>query len=227
MRSPLQPATVVAGERREDRPGPPGRRRPDGGRHRGLSPRRRTPRGAWPRPRSRGWCEMSSALVPANASFTLSITASAESRKRADVPGVTFSLTLSMKSSSMPASASEPPSAPRAAPTASPSSGTKKRMPNSRPQKAPPSAPAPVRLFSWRVFGLLLARQPLDRGGVEDRDQLLLGQPDDDLLGLRRAFRAVELPCGQRGHRAPWLSGVVRGGGGAAAPIEPPGNRAR
>src|SRR5918995_3374334 len=90
-----------------------------------------------------------------SSSITLSSVAPLVSANSADVPGVTFSRTVLMKSSSIPTSAREPLSAPIAAPMAIPSSGIKKISPNRNPQNAPPSAPAPPMLASWRVWGFL------------------------------------------------------------------------
>src|ERR687897_3758130 len=90
-----------------------------------------------------------------SSSITRSSVAPLVSANSADVPGVTFSRTCLMKSSSMPTSAREPMIPPIAAPMAIPSSGIKKISPNRNPQNAPPSAPAPPMLASWRVWGFL------------------------------------------------------------------------
>jgi len=100
--------------------------------------------------------EISVAPLSLNSSSTLSMTTDDVSTNSADVPGVTWSRTLRMKSSSMPTSAMEPDRAPMAAPTAMPSSGTKKMSPNKRPQKLPPRAPALFRLCNCSVFGFFL-----------------------------------------------------------------------
>ena len=140
---------------------------------------------------------------PRSASRTLSRTAPEVIRNSAEVPGVTWSRTFLMKSSSMPTSVSEPVSAPVAAPTASPSSGTKKISPNRRPQKAPPRAPAPVRLFSSFVFGFFLSGGQLDDRRVVDLDQLFLLQLLQYAQRLLGALRRPVLPDRQgRGHRA-------------------------
>ena len=108
---------------------------------------------------------ISSNCWPLSASATRSRTASLLIRKRAEVPGVTFSRTSPMKLSSMPISEKAPESAPVAAPMAAPSKGMKKSRPNSRPQNAPPSAPIPARLKSCRVCGFFLAA-PAWRGSL-------------------------------------------------------------
>src|ERR671911_18957 len=101
--------------------------------------------------------EMISKLYCLSSSMTLSgAVAPLVKANRAEVPGVTFSRTCLMKSSSIPTSAIEPVSAPIPAPIAAPRKGTKKISPNRKPQKAPPRAPAPAVPCSWRVVGFLL-----------------------------------------------------------------------
>src|SRR5215211_4543070 len=90
-----------------------------------------------------------------SSSITRSSVAPLVSANSADVPGVTFSRTVLMKSSSIPTSTREPLSPPIAAPMAIPSSGIKKIRPNRKPQNAPPTAPAPPVLDIWRVWGFL------------------------------------------------------------------------
>src|SRR3984957_746657 len=98
---------------------------------------------------------ISSASVPLNSFLTRSNTASELSRNRAEVPGVTLSLTVLMNESLIPTSPSEPSSAPVAAPMARPRIGMKKIRPNSRPQKPPPSSPPFFMSCICSVFGFL------------------------------------------------------------------------
>src|SRR5215213_3704108 len=99
--------------------------------------------------------EMISNSYCLSSSITRSSVAPLVSANSADVPGVTFSRTCLMKSSSMPTSAREPPSAPMPAPIAMPRRGTKKISPKSMPHNAPMAAPAPAMPESWRVWGFL------------------------------------------------------------------------
>ncbi|KUG51631.1 hypothetical protein AVL62_10000 [Serinicoccus chungangensis] len=96
------------------------------------------------------------ALVSPSSSAIRSRTPSLDMRNSAEVPGVTFSRTVSMKSSLMPKSRIDPESAPIAAPNAIPKRGTKKMMPKSRPQNAPPEAPAAVGENACWVLGFFL-----------------------------------------------------------------------
>src|SRR5215213_10976352 len=101
--------------------------------------------------------EMISKLYCLSSSITLSgAVAPLVRANSAEVPGVTFSRTCLMKSSSIPTSAIEPVSAPIPAPIAAPRNGTKKISPNRKPQKAPLIAPTPAMLCKSRVLGFLL-----------------------------------------------------------------------
>src|ERR671911_2705021 len=100
--------------------------------------------------------EMISKSYCLSSSITLSgAVAPLVSANSAEVPGVTFSRTCLMKSSSMPTSANDPVSPPMPAPIAAPRNGTKKINPNRKPQKAPQVAPAPAVPCSWWVLGFL------------------------------------------------------------------------
>src|ERR687898_176770 len=94
--------------------------------------------------------EMISKLYCLSSSMTLSgAVAPLVKANRAEVPGVTFSRTCLMKSSSIPTSAIEPVSAPIAAPR----KGTKKISPIRKPQNAPQPARPPC---NSRDLGFLL-----------------------------------------------------------------------
>jgi hypothetical protein len=95
---------------------------------------------------------INSARVPLNSSRTRSCTASELSRNSAEVPGVTFSRTLLMKSLLIPTSDSEP---------------------NRAPEQGPGCRPAPRGGVQLAGLGLPAPCLPAHHGGVLHRDQLL------------------------------------------------------